>query len=312
MKEPSALHLQRSKPHLSSVISIQFFPSSKVLLTAGSDFTLCVLPAEPLSPDLQASPPLINPARTLRAHTRPITATAILERGRNVLSAAKDGTVRLWDVGAGAQIRSIAATGLTPITAMAGGGRGESTVHLPGSTPTGAPAELPEGMVEAGTKETLAICALNDGSFEVFGVSAGSSVFRSPTRGSALTSIAYSEKDNMVATGSSKGIIGIWDTRSLNEPVVEFTRGTSTIEGLTIVDVSAAGGTHTGVVVTTTDALPFVASVRPEGPQVAAELIGSDCDRVGHIRVQGSGAWGGGAGTLRVWTAADDGIVRCY
>lgn len=43
--------------------------------------------------------------RKLKGHSRSVTDTAILERGKNVVSCAKDGTVRLWDVGAGKQIR---------------------------------------------------------------------------------------------------------------------------------------------------------------------------------------------------------------
>jgi proteasomal ATPase-associated factor 1 len=313
--QPSSSHLQRSKPHLSTVTSVRFFPSSRVLLTAGNDFTLCILPAEPVSADSPGPPPILTPARTLRAHTRAITSTAILERGRNVLSAAKDGTVRLWDVGAGAQIRSMAAIGHAPIQAMAVGGRGESAVQLLSETPAGAPSTLPEGVVEAGTRDTLAFCALDDGTFEVFEIGTGASVFRSPTRGVGLTSIAYSEQHHTVATGSSKGVVSIWDTRSLGAPVVQFTRGTPAVEDLTIVDIRPCHGTeapHLGLAIATSDALPFVASIRPEGPQVEAELIGSDCDRVGHVRVQGAGEWGGGRETLRIWTAADDGVIRRY
>jgi len=51
------------------------------------------------------------------------------------------------------------------------------------------------------------------------------------------------------------------------------------------------------------DGLPYVAAVRPEGPSVVAELIGSDCDPVRFVRV---------GPKKELWTAADDGIIRKY
>jgi proteasomal ATPase-associated factor 1 len=67
-----------SKPHLSTILSLRFFPSSKVILTASNDFSLSIISAEDLSVP-----------RTLKAHTRAVTDSAIISRGRNVLSCAK-------------------------------------------------------------------------------------------------------------------------------------------------------------------------------------------------------------------------------
>jgi len=70
--------------HAAYVSSLRFFPSSRVLLTAGADFTLQVLPAE----RVEAVVP-VSPVRTLKGHTRAVTDTAIVSKGRNVLSSAK-------------------------------------------------------------------------------------------------------------------------------------------------------------------------------------------------------------------------------
>ena len=70
--------------HASYVSSLRFFPSSRVLLTAGADFTLHILPAE----QVEATAP-VSPVRTLKGHTRAVTDTAIVSRGKNVLSSAK-------------------------------------------------------------------------------------------------------------------------------------------------------------------------------------------------------------------------------
>jgi proteasomal ATPase-associated factor 1 len=93
------------KLHLSTLTSLHFFPSSRVLLTAGADFTLMIFPADP--PTDSSSTASAVPVRTLKGHTHTITATTIISRGRNVVSAAKDGTVQLWDVSSGTQICSI-------------------------------------------------------------------------------------------------------------------------------------------------------------------------------------------------------------
>ena len=68
----------KAKPHLSSILSLRFFPSSKVVLTTSNDFTLSIMSAQDLSIP-----------RTLKAHTRAVTDSAIISRGKNVLSCAK-------------------------------------------------------------------------------------------------------------------------------------------------------------------------------------------------------------------------------
>jgi proteasomal ATPase-associated factor 1 len=72
------------KVHVAYVSSLRFFPSSRVLLTAGADFTLHILPAEQVE-----APAPVTPVRALKGHTRVITDTAIVSKGRNVLSSAK-------------------------------------------------------------------------------------------------------------------------------------------------------------------------------------------------------------------------------
>lgn len=64
--------------HDSTILSLRFFPSSKVILTAGNDFTLAIISAEDLSVP-----------RKLKGHTRAVTDCGIISRGRNVLSCSK-------------------------------------------------------------------------------------------------------------------------------------------------------------------------------------------------------------------------------
>ncbi|RXK38495.1 hypothetical protein M231_04261 [Tremella mesenterica] len=79
--------------HVGDVLVVKWFPSGKVILTASSDLSLRIYSDTGLNP------------RILRGHTRAITSLHILSVGREVLSASKDGTIRLWHVGESQQVR---------------------------------------------------------------------------------------------------------------------------------------------------------------------------------------------------------------
>lgn len=282
------------KLHLSTVTALRFFPSSRVLLTAGADFTLTILPVEPPA---ESSTTSATPARTLRGHTRTITATAIISRGRNVLSAAKDGTVRLWDVSSGTQICSMG-TGngkYVPVLAMCVGDRGG--FEFVTSDVDGGGATRDER--EVGTADTLVFCTLQDGSFEIFDLGSKRSLFKSAAVGADnLTAITYSSAENLLVTGSSKGVVTVYSTRSistLSSPLTSFARNEASIEDLIF---TSAGG----LAVATDDGLPFIAKVSEDGPGVEMELVGGDCEGVRIVRAREG----------ELWTAGDDGVVRVY
>ncbi|KAJ6630383.1 WD40-repeat-containing domain protein [Mycena sp. CBHHK59/15] len=284
MEDPPA-ETAFGKPHKSTTTSLKFFPSSRVLLSAGADFSLCILPAD-LSPASRA----LTPARTLTGHRRSITSTAIVSRGRNVISSSLDGTVQLWDVSSGEKIHvmSAGAGRFVPVTSISLGERGG--VELTAST------SVPPDPREVETASKLLFCALQTGSFEAFDLGTKSPVYTSPA-GTPLSAIAYSSDNHLLATGSSKGIVEIFDTRALTAPVGSFTRSEAGIADL----VFAADGES--LLVSTDDGLPFVARVRADSPaEVVAELVGPDCDPVRSLRVV----------EKDVWSAADDGVVRRY
>lgn len=78
--------------------------------------------------------------------------------------------------------------------------------------------------------------------------------------------------------------------------MVQFARNEAGVEDLAFLS-------PTDVVVSTEDALPYIASVQRQAVRVEAEIVGTDCDAVRHVRVTDTGD---------IWTAADDGIVRSY
>ena len=91
----------------------------------------------------------------------------------------------------------------------------------------------------------------------------------------------------------------MFDTRQLSSPLTSFTRNRASIEGLGIRGHTA----ETEVVIVTEDGLPYVVGIRPDGPQVHTELIGSDCDAARTVKAAENGT---------IWTAGDDGMIRSY
>ncbi|WVQ71464.1 hypothetical protein IAR50_001001 [Cryptococcus sp. DSM 104548] len=85
--------------HVGDVRSVQWFPSGEVILTASSDLSLRIFGVTGVNP------------RTFRGHTRAITSALIIGIGKTVLSGSKDGTVRLWNVAQGKELRQWAVGG---------------------------------------------------------------------------------------------------------------------------------------------------------------------------------------------------------
>ena len=286
-------------------------------MTSGADFSLSILSA-----DIPESSPYtttkVNAARTLRGHTRAITSTGIVSRGRNVLSGSKDGTVRRWDIPSGAQIRSFAAgtNHFVPVLALSTGQRWTEANGDPHESSAGSDTSITDPR-EVDTSDKVVFCALQDGSFELFDLRTKSAQHRSKPGSSgarsALQAIEYDRDSNLVAMGSASGLVSIYDTRSLgDQPVVAFRRNEAPIEDIEFISLANApfslGGSstvnaaHVGLAIATEDGLPYVAELRPSGPRVRAELVGADCDAVRFVHVIGND----------VWSAADDGVVRRY
>lgn len=286
-----------SRPHLSSVVSLKFFPSSRVLLSSGQDFSLTVLPAD-LPDTLSSIGKHVSPVRTMRAHTRRVTDSAIIALGRNVLSSSLDRTLKLWDVSSGDVISSLASQ--SPIVCMSLGGR----MAIPPDGEESIPPIAEDGREMPETASKLVFCGLENGSFELFDLGFKKSTYRSlvPKSPSSLTSIKYSDSHNLLATGSSSGTITVYDTRSLGTPLTSFSRLETVVEDLSFIYTNS----DVGLAIATADGLPYVASVVPEGPAVSGELVGADCDPVRNITIRDN------SGQKEIWSASDDGIVRRY
>ncbi|KAG6891523.1 hypothetical protein C0992_005058 [Termitomyces sp. T32_za158] len=274
-----------SRPHLSTATHLQFFPSSRVLLSSGADFSLTVLPADLPEPSSNVTTSTrLTPARTLRAHTRPITSTAMIGPGRNVLSVSLDGSLKLWDIPSTTVLASIPSQFTQPIL----------------SATLASVSTNPQSLIEG----TTVYCGLEDGSIQLFDLRAQNGVVQTPAvrHHGGAAALAHHTFHHFLAVGSSKGLVSIFDTRSMGTTVTSFSRGEG---GAGIEDLAFLGGNEAKLVVATSDGLPYVADVLPDGPGVASELVGSDCDPVRSVRVRETVT-----GAQDIWSAGDDAVVR--
>lgn len=220
----------RSTSHLSTVTSLAFFPSSKVLLTTSGDFSLSIFPAgdkssQPATPKVAK----IAPARTLKAHTRAVNDSAMIGLGKQVVSAGADGTVRVWDVGKGESVHGI---------------WGDSEVVAVEVTSCSTAVWAHEGT------KLLIYAALATGTVAVYSIltptdmdlsrmtSQRTGTTERPSGGGLLTCMAMSEHftstshHQIVATGFSTGLISLYQASMSGEitatPFAQARRGTET------------------------------------------------------------------------------------
>ena len=202
----------------------------------------------------------------------------------------------------GKSIKTLGSMEWTGINAISLGNTGDSVFGQPHpdgedhTTVQGNPFVDPR---EVETTGKVVFAALQNGSFEVFDLGTKNPVHKYEVGKRALNAISYSAAHDLLVTGSTDGMVTAFDTRQLSTPLTWFARNRASVEDLGIRGHTA----EAEVVVVTEDGLPYVAGVRPDGPQVQTELVGPNCDAVRIVRVTENGA---------VWTAGDDGIVRKY
>jgi proteasomal ATPase-associated factor 1 len=303
------------KTHTESVNSLEYFPSSRVLLSASTDGSLMIVPAElPALPETVPDPetevthPLITPVMTMRGHTKGINAAAIISGGPNVISGSTDGTVRLWDVNSGQQLLTMNTDKNTQVSCVSHGERGNCVA-----------GKGDENTVKSGgIANKIAFCGLKDGTYEAFDIGTGQSIAQgippyADRRLEELVGMSYSPKFNMVAMSSIDGTVTLYDTRSLSAPLLSFYRNGAGVEDVRFIDdvealrksrgLGEGGSGGIGLLVGPEDGQAFVLDVGPKEPVVLLELQGLDVDSVRVIKLSGTGD---------IWSVADDGIVRKY
>ncbi|KAF9434866.1 Proteasomal ATPase-associated factor 1 [Entomortierella beljakovae] len=199
------------KAHIQYANTVRFFPSGQVILSGGGDFLLKVWSA------LDGSCPV-----TMRGHVKPISDAAIIDRGRNVVSSSNDGSVKLWEVASGSTIRTLL--------------QQDSKVNAitldTWETPLASKIELDSR--EVGTEGKLVIAGLESGILYGLDVRASEEAFQWKSYNTApLRACAYSAQHSLLATGTSEGVVeifdirksdGLYETKSMRDSVVNIQR----------------------------------------------------------------------------------------
>ena len=153
----------------------------------------------------------------------------------------------------------------------------------------GADSEFPDapsgGTVITDAREVemndkLVFCALSDGSFEIFSLATKGSLYRSPSGSSSLTAISYSPSHKLLSTGSSRGVINMYNAASLNDlsfPYISWSRNAASIEDIAFSLSPSSASVE--LTTATDDGLSYIATISHgslAGVEVIAEIIGGD------------------------------------
>jgi proteasomal ATPase-associated factor 1 len=205
----------------------------QVILTSSSDTLLRIFSSTDGS----------NP-RTLKGHKRAVTSTCILGIGRNILSSSKDGSIRLWDVSEGKCVTSMWSEGFTGIEKICIADRNVLCEM------TQQEKKVLVGESVEDTQDKIVFAALSNGHFAVYDLASKSPIFGSiphlpaetlglPTTAKGGSIYAIAQSGTLLATGSSKGIIVIRDTKTLSanggETLAVFRRTEGSINDLAFV-----------------------------------------------------------------------------
>lgn len=266
---------QELKAHIQYVNTCRFFPSGQVVLSGGGDFLLKVWSV------LDGSCPV-----TMKGHIRPISDTAIIDRGRNVISSSYDGAVKLWEVASGSTIRTLL--------------QHEDRVNSIAldSWESTLETSLALDPKEVATDGKLVIAASESGTLYGLDVRASEEAFRRKSYNKApLRACAYSAQHSLVVSGTSEGVVEIFDIRKTDQVLNRFQRGTAGIASIVFTAPSSSssalssGQNGPGLIIGCDDS--GVYETKPiQGEttvQVLREYVGYDLDGPARARVVGHG-----------------------
>lgn len=294
-RRPDRRLLRPSPSHLihQTLIQEAQLPSGQVLLTSSSDLSSRIFAASP--------PPnsfLLQNPRTFHApHTRGVSAASAIGKGRFIITACRDGGLRVWEVKTG----EVVAEGIWP----GGSAVGVEAMIITrlGAATEAEPTEGAEDWPPEFVSSLTVVLALSSGSLHVVSLpslkpwSPDRQPARPPSTPSSLDSLDFSPDASHLATGSRNGVVSIYAIASTSLSLVcSWRRNESGINSIRFIGpdrVSIAGA----------DGLPYVARLGADGEVVVEEeWAGLDTDPATSVRfVDGRGFVAGSDGGVRIY-----------
>jgi proteasomal ATPase-associated factor 1 len=232
-----------TKAHAGPINSIRLFPSAVVALTCGSDALVKIWSLLDIDTDdtrqTESSITFDEPAATLRGHTQAVLSSALIDRGRNLVTSSRDGTCRLFDVPSQSSVHVFSTAELTPVNQCFV----SATHHSEG------PARDSR---DVGTENKLLIAAANNGACYLYDLRTRDSVdtlTRVNVRSPATSCTALAE--HYIVVGHEDGAVITWDKRHAQNPVHVTRHQPASVTSV------AARDAHT-VAVTTADGTAYI------------------------------------------------------
>ena len=254
------------------------------------------------------------------------------------MSGSKDGSLKLWDVGAGKCISTMYNKSFVGVETIAVGQNATSFREAirsgPVSTEPEYESDLPpeanfehkhmDGEIDEDTRDKLIFVGLSSGSgllaafdlgskrpiIEAFSHIPPAAASGVPTerRGGAIHALAYDSTNQLLASGSAKGVVVVRSIRTMtvkgdSSDLRIFSRSQAAITSLTFI----AAETGVDLVVTTASGLPYRAKMSIDGSEpvsVLEEYAGWEAVPVNSVAA--------GTGEGNVWFAGGEGGVRRY
>jgi WD40 repeat protein len=225
--------------HVGAVLAADFSPDETRIITAGIDRTAMIFDARSLAPQ----------AKLAEGHEYLASSAVVTADGKTLVTAAVDGSVRVWDLALGTQRAEFTDTGRSAVVAVARDGR----FVLSGEGLRGARLwDLATGKLihrfPEHRGEVTAAAISPDGKLLFTGEASGrANVWNAETKelvwselhhSRKLTAAAFTTDSARLLTASLDNTVGTWEARSGRELVQLVRKHPSGVTGLTIVDAA--------------------------------------------------------------------------
>ncbi|KAG0272762.1 Proteasomal ATPase-associated factor 1 [Linnemannia exigua] len=271
------------RSNISKISCMDVSPQGALFVAGSEDGTLRIGETESgrITQELKAHIQYVNSCRFFPSG-QAISDTAIIDRGRNVISSSNDGTVKLWEVASGETIRTLAQheERMNAIALDTWESTVESNVALD-------PRDV-------GTEGKLVIAASEGGTLYGLDVRASEEAFQRKSYNKApVRSCAYSAQHSLVVSGTSEGVVELFDIRKTDQVLNRFQRGTAGISSIVFSSSSSSssGQNGPGLIIGCDDSGIYETKpIRGEtSVEILREYVGYDLDGPARARVVGGG-----------------------